>query len=42
MLEDELGFEKEKISPIVPVATAILVALFALGIAFRLLTALAF
>ena len=42
VIEDELGFEKEKMSPIVPAATAILVALFVLGIAFRLVTALAF
>lgn len=36
MLEDHLGFEAERISPAVPVATVLLIVLFVLGVLYRL------
>lgn len=36
MLEDELGFEPEKLSPVVPVVTTLLIALFVIGLLYRL------
>jgi hypothetical protein len=36
MIEEHLGFETERMSPVVPVATAILIALFVVGLLYRL------
>lgn len=36
MIEDRLGFEVERMSPVVPVATALLIALFVVGLLYRL------
>lgn len=36
MIEDRLGFEAERMSPVVPVATALLIALFVVGLLYRL------
>ncbi|WP_281273046.1 hypothetical protein [Halalkalicoccus subterraneus] len=39
MLEEELGFEREKLSPIVPVVTTLLITLFVIGLLYRLVVA---
>lgn len=39
MIEEHLGFETERMSPVVPVATALLIAMFALGLLYRLVGA---
>lgn len=39
MLEEELGFEREKLSPVVPVVTTLLIALFVIGLLYRLVVA---
>lgn len=35
MLEEELGFEREKLSPVVPVVTTLLIALFVIGVLYQ-------
>lgn len=36
MLEERFGFETERMSPVVPVATALLIGLFVVGLLSRL------
>lgn len=36
MLEEEFGFERENLSPVVTIVTTLLIALFVIGILYRL------
>lgn len=35
MIEDKLGFEEEKLSPVVVVTTGLLISLFVIGLIFQ-------
>lgn len=39
MIEEGLGFEAERMSPVVPIATALLIAMFVVGLLYRLVGA---
>lgn len=37
MLEERFGFETERVSPVVPLATVVLIVLFVVGLFYRLI-----